>query len=42
MYWCNYFNCFCNDVEVIIPEEGIGCDLDCKYCEEKEDIEREM
>lgn len=42
MYWCNYFNCFCNDVEEIIPEEGIECDLDCRNCEMKENIEREM
>lgn len=36
--WCNYFNCWCNDVEEIIPEEGIECDLDCNYCEKMEQI----
>ena len=37
--WCNYFNCWCNDVEDVIPEEGIECELDCRYCEEMEIIE---
>jgi len=37
MKWCNYYNCWCNEVEDII-EEGIECDLECNDCEECEDI----
>ena len=39
--WCNYYNCFCNDVEEIIPEEGIECDLACGICDEMENITKE-
>lgn len=39
--WCNYYNCFCNDVEAIIPEEGIECDLNCRKCDNMENITRE-
>lgn len=37
--WCNYYNCWCDDVEEIIPEEGIECELDCKHCKNVEKIE---
>ena len=36
--WCNHFDCWCNDVCEIIPEEGIDCDGDCRHCEEMEDV----
>ena len=39
--WCNLYNCFCNDVEEVIPEEGIECDLDCRCCENMENIIKE-
>lgn len=39
--WCNYYNCWCTDVEEIIPEEGIQCELDCKHCENMEEITKE-
>lgn len=37
--WCNYYNCWCNDVEEVIPEEGIDCELDCEHCKNLEKIE---
>lgn len=37
--WCNYYNCWCNDVEEVIPEEGIVCELDCSSCSDMEKIE---
>ena len=39
--WCNYYNCFCNDVQEVIPEEGIECDLNCRKCDNMEIITRE-
>ncbi|HJJ11267.1 MAG TPA: hypothetical protein OIM49_05950 [Clostridiaceae bacterium] len=39
--WCNYFNCWCNDVEEVIPEEGINCNLECRNCENMEEIKPE-
>ena len=38
--WCNYYNCWCKDVEYLFEEE-IECDLDCRYCEDSEEIIRE-
>lgn len=37
--WCNYYNCWCDDIEEVIPEEGIECELDCRHCENMEKIE---
>ena len=39
--WCNYFGCWCNDVEEVILEEGINCNLRCNKCENMEEIKPE-
>ena len=36
MKWCNLYNCWCDEVEDIIDE--LGCDGDCKNCEESESL----
>ncbi len=36
--WCNYYNCFCNDLEMIIEKDNIECDEDCKNCEHREEL----
>jgi len=38
MKWCNIYNCWCSDVEEVIDVEDAECDLDCKNCEECEEI----
>jgi hypothetical protein len=38
MKWCNYFNCWCDNVEEII-EDSTYCDFDCEYCDEMARIE---
>ena len=35
--WCNYYNCWHNDLEIVIEE--IECDEDCRTCKYKEEIE---
>ena len=39
--WCNYYNMWCNDVEAILEENEIECDLDCRNCESMEEITKE-
>ena len=34
--WCNYYNCWCNDLEMVVDE--IECDEDCSECEYLEEI----
>lgn len=29
--WCNYYNCWCNDLEMVVDK--IECDEDCNECE---------
>ena len=36
--WCNYFNCFCDEVtEELQKEYGEHCLIECEKCECKED-----
>lgn len=30
--WCNYYNCWCSDIEEIL-EGNQSCDEDCNDCE---------
>lgn len=34
--WCNYYNCWCNDLEMVVDETE--CDEDCSECEYFEEI----
>ena len=34
--WCNYYNCWYNDLEMVVDE--IECDEDCSECEYFEEI----
>ena len=36
--WCKYFGCWCNEVEEVIEEEMIDCDIDCNNCDMMEII----
>lgn len=35
--WCNLANCWCDEAEEI-TEGQLGCDYECKGCEECEEI----
>lgn len=37
MSWCNYYNCFCEDVTEEMQEETGEYCYDCEKCECKED-----
>lgn len=34
--YCNYYDCFIDDLEFEIPYPEIDCDLYCEYCPYRE------